>query len=588
MKFSSTVVWLSSAIAVNAIFPFDLQQVLSPAPLTGKPNFVFIITDDQDLKLDSIDYMPLLSKHIKQKGTFFSNHFVTTALCCPSRVSLWTGRQAHNTNVTDVSPPYGGYPKFVDRGFNENFLPVWLQSAGYDTYYTGKLLNAHTVDNYHSPYVNGFTGSDFLLDPFTYSYLNSTYQRNRDEPVSYEGRHTVEVITEKALGFLEDGLNGDRPFFLTVAPVAPHSNVDVSALGKGHSPTVMTEPIPLDRHKDLFSDVKVPRTSHFNPDEPSGASWIKTLPQQNKSTIEYHDHFYRQRLRALQGVDELVDSIVTRLEGSGQLDNTYIIYTSDNGYHIGQHRLPPGKACGFEEDIRVPLFIRGPGVPEDEVETAVTTHIDLAPTIFGLAEIPLREDFDGTPIPLPSSVGSNAVSIRHEHVTVEYWGNSYLEGERGALSNPANLPFFNNNTYKSVRIIGEGYNLYYSVWCSNEHELYDLITDPYQLNNLFTSKEQASEIFGYPLLQVISRLDSILLVLKSCKGATCIKPWDVLHPGGSVQNLKDALNPLYDAFYTSQARVSFDHCEHGYIPEVEGPQDALPFTRYGLNWDVWT
>ncbi|KAL5044367.1 hypothetical protein BDW71DRAFT_186226 [Aspergillus fruticulosus] len=587
MKFLRTAIWLTSALAVNAIPSLSYPlQILGPTlqASTSKPNFVFIITDDQDLRLDSIDYMPLVSKHLKQKGTFFSNHFVTTALCCPSRVSLWTGRQAHNTNVTDVSPPYGGYPKFVDRGFNDNFLPVWLQSAGYDTYYTGKLFNAHTVDNYHSPYVNGFTGSDFLLDPFTYSYLNSTYQRNRDEPMSYEGRHTVEVITEKALGFLGDGLKGDRPFFLTVAPVAPHSNVDVSAGDRG-TPTIMTEPIPLDRHKSLFQDVKVPRTEHFNPDEPSGASWIKNLPQQSESTIEYHDHFYRQRLRALQGVDELVDSIVTRLEASGQLDNTYIIYTSDNGYHIGQHRLPPGKACGFEEDIRVPLFIRGPGIPENEVEDAVTTHIDLAPTIFGLAEIPLREDFDGTPIPLPSV--EDSASIRHEHVTVEYWGKSYLEGKRGTLSNPANLPFFTNNTYKSVRIIGEGYNLYYSVWCNNEHELYDLTTDPYQLNNRYTN-EMSDTIFGHSLSQVISRLDSILLVLKSCKGATCIKPWDVLHPGGHVQNLKDALNPLYDAFYTNQARVSFDHCEYGYIPEIEGPQDALPFTRYGVNWDVWT
>ncbi|KAL4999795.1 alkaline-phosphatase-like protein [Aspergillus recurvatus] len=589
MKISRPAIWLASALAVNAIPSASdpLQQILGLASQasTGKPNFVFIITDDQDLRLDSIDYMPLVSKHLKQKGTFFSNHFVTTALCCPSRVSLWTGRQAHNTNVTDVTPPYGGYPKFVDRGFNDNFLPVWLQSAGYDTYYTGKLFNAHTVDNYHSPYVNGFTGSDFLLDPFTYSYLNSTYQRNRDEPVSYEGRHTVEVITEKALGFLDDGLKGDRPFFLTVAPVAPHSNVDVSALGGNRgAPTIMTEPIPLDRHKSLFQDVKVPRTKHFNPDEPSGVSWIKSLPQQNESTVEYHDHFYRQRLRALQGVDELVDSLVTRLEASGQLDNTYIIYTSDNGYHIGQHRLPPGKACGFEEDIRVPLFIRGPGVLWNEVQEAVTTHIDLAPTIFGLAQIPLREDFDGTPIPLPS-VG-DSVSIRHEHVTVEYWGKSYLEGERGALSNPEHLPFFTNNTYKSVRIIGEGYNLYYSVWCNNEHELYDLTADPYQLDNLYNKK--SAKVFGHSLSQVISRLDSILLVLKSCKGATCIKPWDVLHPGGHVHNLKDALNPLFDAFYTNQVRVSFDHCENGYIPEVEGPQDALPFTRYGLNWDVWT
>lgn len=115
---------------------------------------------------------------------------------------------------------------------------------------------------------------------------------------------------------------------------------------------------------------------------------------------------------------------MTRLEQSDKLDNTYIIYTSDNGFHIGQHRLPPGKTCGFEEDIRVPLFIRGPGVPEGHVQDSVTTHIDLAPTIFDLAGIPTRPDFDGTAIPVtPGFAGP-----RHEHVTVEYWGTAVIEG----------------------------------------------------------------------------------------------------------------------------------------------------------------
>jgi arylsulfatase A-like enzyme len=126
----------------------------------------------------------------------------------------------------------------------------------------------------------------------------------------------------------------------------------------------------------------------------------------------------------LQGVDELVDSLVSRLEESRQLDNTYIIYTSDNGFHIGQHRLPPGKTCGFEEDIRVPLFIRGPGVPEGYVQESVTTHIDLAPTIFNLAGIPPRSDFDGTAIPVVPDFGG----ARHEHVTVEFWGRAVMEG----------------------------------------------------------------------------------------------------------------------------------------------------------------
>lgn len=151
---------------------------------------------------------------------------------------------------------------------------------------------------------------------------------------------------------------------------------------------------------------------------------MRDLPCQNQSVVDYHDFFYRARLRALQGVDELVDTLVTRLERSSKLDNTYIIYTSDNGFHIGQHRLPPGKTCSFEEDIRVPLFVRGPDVPEGYVQDSVTTHIDLAPTIFDLAGIPARPDFDGTAIPM----NPNFAGPRHEHVTVEYWGAAVIEG----------------------------------------------------------------------------------------------------------------------------------------------------------------
>ncbi|KAJ5924257.1 hypothetical protein N7466_008444 [Penicillium verhagenii] len=565
-----------------------LQSVLSiaqsqPLKSSKPPNFLFVITDDQDLQLDSLSYTPHILKHMRDKGTFFKNHFVTTALCCPSRVSLWTGRQAHNTNVTDVNPPYGGYPKFVDRGFNDNFLPVWLQEAGYDTYYTGKMFNSHTVENYHSPHINGFNGSDFLLDPFTYSYLNSTYQRNHDAPVSYEGQHTTDVITDKALGFLDDALEGDRPFFVTVAPIAPHSNLNPAALDRPET-IVMGAPIPLERHQHLFPDVKVPRTENFNPDEPSGVSWVRNLAQQNQTVVDYGDHYYRKRLQALQGVDELVDSLVTRLEESDQLDNTYIIYTSDNGFHIGQHRLPPGKTCGFEEDIRVPLFIRGPGIPEGYVQDSVTTHIDLAPTIFSLAGIPHREDFDGTAIPLtPDFAGP-----RHEHVTVEFWGRTVFEGDFSHIG-IAGTVFQHNNTYKSVRLLGEGYNLYYSVWCTNEHELYDLSTDPYQLHNLYPTGPAVGDeprILGRTLSQAISRLDALLLVLKSCQGSTCIEPWKVLHPQHSIRTMRDALDERYDLFYEAQPRVSFDWCDLGYVIEAEGPQAPLT-TRNGLPWDAW-
>ena len=157
----------------------------------------------------------------------------------------------------------------MSQGLNERYLPVWLQEAGYDTYYTGKLFNAHTVENYATPYPAGFTGSDFLLDPYTYEYLNSTWQRNRDPPVSHEGQYTTDVLAHKAKGFIHDAVKGAQPFFVTIAPVAPHSNVAVhggSAINPQGSFSI-TPPVSAERHKHLFSDVKVPRTDHFNPEK---------------------------------------------------------------------------------------------------------------------------------------------------------------------------------------------------------------------------------------------------------------------------------------------------------------------------------
>ncbi|KAB8079676.1 alkaline-phosphatase-like protein [Aspergillus leporis] len=576
MKVSS-IVALSGLLAVSEAIP---QQHRLQRTAPKKPNFLFIMTDDQDLQLNSPEYTPHILNRIKEKGIDFANHFVTTALCCPSRVSLWTGRQAHNTNVTDVSPPWGGYPKFISQGFNDNWFPVWFQNAGYNTYYTGKLMNAHSLSTYNKPFPQGFNGSDFLLDPHTYSYYNSTYQRNREPPKNYAGHYTTDVITEKALGFLNDALESDRPFFVAVSPVAPHSNIDPGTLG-GSSPTIMTEPIPAPRHRHLFQDVKLPRTPNFNPVNRTGVSWVSNLALQNQTVIDYEDHFYRQRLRALQGVDELVDKLISRLEESGEIDNTYVIYTSDNGFHIGQHRMPPGKTTGFEEDIRVPFFIRGPGIPEGKTVDSVSTHIDLAPTFFELAGLPLRDDFDGTPLPIKSK----SAAIPHEHVTVEFWGSTVLEGEFATIGTDGDT-HFSNNTYKSARVLGDGYSLYYSVWCHGEHELYDLTSDPYQIHNIYTSKNSTSHLLGRPLQTVVARLDALLLVLKSCQGPTCIKPWNVIHPDGSVKGLKDALDAKYDTFYQKQPKVSYDECLDGYLISNEGAQVGLQY-RDGLSWSAW-
>jgi N-acetylglucosamine-6-sulfatase len=138
-----------------------------------------------------------------------------------------------------------------------------MQAAGYATYYTGKLFNSHTIRNYDKPFPAAWTESDFLIDPGTYSYLNPIFQHGRDEPVQHHDSHTSDLIAEKAHGLLERAIKNDKPFFLTVAPIAPHSNIDVNSGG----PPMMTEPIPPERHAHLFEGVQVPRTENFNPDE---------------------------------------------------------------------------------------------------------------------------------------------------------------------------------------------------------------------------------------------------------------------------------------------------------------------------------
>jgi N-acetylglucosamine-6-sulfatase len=163
--------------------------------------------------------------------------------------------------------------------------------------------------------------------------------------------------------------------------------------------------------------------------QPGGASWIKRLARLTDEVIEYNDDFYRARLQALQAVDELVEGVIIRLEQAGILENTYIFYTSDNGYHISQHRLNPGKECGFEEDINIPLIVRGPGVPIGESKV-VTAHTDLAPTFLQLAGAKWGWDgLDGTPIPLKKEDFEDEKKSRQEHVNIEFWGRSIPEGK---------------------------------------------------------------------------------------------------------------------------------------------------------------
>lgn len=208
------------------------------------------------------------------------------------------------------------------------FVGLLIWTVRYNTYYTGKLFNAHNVDNYNKPPVNGFNGSDFLLDPYTYEYYNAYMTRDNRPPISYAGQYSPDIVAQKSYDFLDEAALHNEPFFLGVAPVAPHSNV------KQVPEIELTPPKYAERHAHLFQGYKIPRTKNFNPDKPGGVGWIKDLPKLNDTVIDWHDEFQRSRLRALQSVDEMVEGLVKKLEDKGLLENTYIFYTTDNGYHV--------------------------------------------------------------------------------------------------------------------------------------------------------------------------------------------------------------------------------------------------------------
>lgn len=198
------------------------------------------------------------------------------------------------------------------------------------------------------------------------------------------------------------------------------------------------------------------------------------MPRLNQTQIDYHDEYQRARLRSLQSVDEMVDTLIKKLDEKNILDNTYFIFTTDNGFHISQYRLPPGKTCGFDTDIRIPMVIRGPGVPKNTVRSDLTSHTDVAPTLLKIAG-QQRNGMDGIEMPIH---GNSSQLKKMEHVAIEHWGPGRAEGIYDLVyTNQFKLVAgqdYVNNTYKGVRLIGNGYNLYYSVWCSGEKEYYDV------------------------------------------------------------------------------------------------------------------
>ncbi|TXT08809.1 hypothetical protein VHUM_02937 [Vanrija humicola] len=580
------IVWLS----------FDDDYVA-----TSKPNIILILTDDQDkgtLHPSVPHLLPRTAKHLVQEGTYYENFFAPVSVCCPSRVSLLRTQYAHNHNITYVTKPWGGWEVFNNYGYVGKTLPDWLQRAGYDTFYVGKLMNDHTADNCESLPVSGFTSSDFLVDPYTYDYWNPGFSRDNGPVKVYKNQYSTDILARKSIDYLKRALEFDRPFMLTIAPIAPHSWIDSKRLGGGKDfSRGFNIPASAPRHANLFATERAPRHESWNPDEPHGVSWVRQLPKLNTTQEYYLDEFYRGRLRALQAVDELVERVVEKVEKAGKLDNTYIIYTADNGFAIGSHRRQPGKTLGFEEDIHVPLVIRGPGVKRGFVDKLSSYGIvDLSRTILELAGAKTDHENDGVKINLHDANATVPDSAHGDarHSITEYW---VLGGEEGIYATGPKV----NNTYRTLRVHdevdGRPVTWSYSVWCTGERELYDLVDDPYQVRNLlaplnalgpfpaFDAKgEDGRAVLPRSLQRTLHRLDALTLVLKTCLGDTCRRPYAALFPdhAGEVV-LQHALHRRYDGYFESLPKVHFSDCRLGFQTRNEKPEWSPDLAFPGLR-----
>jgi N-acetylglucosamine-6-sulfatase len=423
-----------SSLRVLALVVALSGVLAAPAAAPAAPNVVLILTDDQ--RWDTLWAMPTVQRELVGRGVTFQNAFVVNPLCCPSRASFLTGRYSHSTGVYSNVPPYGGVSWFDDS----STLATALAAAGYRTGFVGKYLNGYLGDfvppGWHRWVANagGFFGYGLNVDGFFVHYGLE------------EAAYSTDVFANEAVSFIQASPD---PFFLVLAPYAPHAPAT-----------------PASRHLGRHAEIQPFRPDAYDePDISDKPAWLHAFPPLADDRRVWTDDFRRRQLESLAGIDDAVRRVLETLEASGRLANTMIVFASDNGLLLGEHRLTNRKWSAFEESIRIPFVVRYDAlVTAPRVDSRLVTNIDFAPTVAQLAGTALPP-VDGTSlVPLLAPAGPQPVW--RTHFLIEH-----LQAPSGAL---AEVP-----TYCAVR----GQRLKYVVYSTREEELYDLAADPAELVN---------------------------------------------------------------------------------------------------------
>jgi N-acetylglucosamine-6-sulfatase len=449
------------------------------------PNILFILTDD--MRASDLKYMPKTQSLLEKQGVKFTEAFVTRSHCCPSRATILRGQYAHNHNVWTDVPPAGSFWKFYDQGLENSTIATWLDGAGYNTILIGKYLN------YYGSNPSGSYAPTTYVPPgwdqwygWEGSYIDADAEYDINENgqvVTYDRSdiHETDLYARTAERFIRQTA-GRTPFFMYLSTNTPH-------FPAYYAP----------RRAGMFSDEQLPRPPSFDEGDVSDKpAWVRNKPLVTSTQISDMTQLYRNRLRALQSVDDMVGRLVAALRNTGELSNTYLVFTSDNGIHLGEHRLQ-GKVTAYDEAVHVPLLVRGPSVPQEATRSQMVLNNDLAPTFADLTSAKVPAFVDGRSLkPLlsvnPPSSWRSAFLIEHRRST-----------ENGGVRA---IPAQEIPNYDAVRT---SRYLYVEYSTTGEKELYDLRADPFALTNLYASASPT----------LLSDLQSTLDKLESCAGETC-------------------------------------------------------------------
>jgi N-acetylglucosamine-6-sulfatase len=427
-----------------------------PAGAEPGPNIVLILVDDMSMNLmpdnlgDLAASMPNLAR-MRREGMTFDNYFVTDSLCCPSRTSILTGLLPHNSGVITNTPPHGGLVAFLQNGNEEKTFAIPLQQASYATAFMGKYMNGYQAESSGIP--KGWTEWAVAGN----AYANFDYTINHNGTIIAPEPHMTDTLSALGQAFIAASSGG--PFLVELATFSPHAPYT-----------------PPARHADAFADITYPRTPAFAAQADDHApQWLKDIPPLERRVVKKIDESYRLRVQSMMGIDDLIGDVRATLDALGLAEDTYVIFTSDNGYHLGEFSLRAGKMTPFDTDIKVPLVVIGPGIRSGSRNGDIAMNIDLHPTILDLAGLTPAPSVDGQSL-MPALMGGAGPA--RSLAIVEHRQSDHNPDDPDASDIKAGDP----PTYVALRFTDALYVEYLDG--SGEVGYYDMTTDPDQLHNI--------------------------------------------------------------------------------------------------------